>query len=219
MTEPILSITGVTKSYGSVVALSDATLTGSPGDLIALHGPSGSGKSTLLQIAGALLKPDAGEILIDQQAPYKQSPNRRSHFRLDHIGFVFQDSNLLPYLTLVDNILSPTLGGARPEPGRAQQLLEHFGLSHRATHTPSELSAGERQRAALARALLLKPKLLLADEPTGNLDPQNTDIVLGYLEEYAAAGNAVLIATHEKEAISRSNKSIRLAGGKTEAPQ
>ena len=217
MTDPILKITGASKSYGEVVALSEATLTGHAGDLIAIHGPSGSGKSTLLQLAGALLKPDAGEVLIDQKDPCHQSPNRRSQFRLEHIGFVFQDSNLLPYLNLIDNILAPTLGGASPEKNRAQQLLEHFGLSHRATHTPSELSAGERQRVALARALLLKPKLLLADEPTGNLDPHNTNIVLGYLEEYAAAGNAVLIATHEQEAISRSNNSFQLAEGKTDA--
>ena len=164
----------------------------------------------MLQIAGALLRPDAGAVEIDGQDPYRLSPNRRSQFRLQHIGFVFQDSNLLPYLSLVENILAPTLAGVKREPQRAEELLEHFGLAHRKTHRPGELSAGERQRVALARALLLKPKLLLADEPTGNLDPENTDIVLGYLEEYAAAGNAVLIATHEDAAISRANQTHQL---------
>ncbi len=216
MTEPILTITGAGKTYGQVTALKNASLVADPGDLIAIHGASGSGKSTLLQIAGALLKPDEGEIQINAENPYFLSPNRRSQFRLKHLGFVFQDSNLLPYLTLTENILTPTLSGARPEKDRAEELLEHFGLSHRRDHKPSELSAGECQRVALARALLLKPKLLLADEPTGNLDPENTETVLGYLEEYANSGNAVLIATHEKEAIARSNKPIKLSNGKTE---
>ena len=215
MTEPILSIRGVTKTYGAVTALADASLDARAGELTAIHGPSGSGKSTLLQISGALLKPDAGEILICGSSPYALGANRRSRFRLGQIGFVFQDSNLLPYLSLVDNILAPTLDGVRPAPDRALQLLEHFGLSHRKGHTPSELSAGERQRVALARALLLEPKLLLADEPTGNLDPENTQLVLGYLEEYASSGNAVLIATHEDEAISRAGKAIRLEAGRS----
>jgi len=211
MTNPILRISGATKTYGQVTALSDADLTANPGDLLTLHGPSGSGKSTLLQIAGALLKPDSGNVEVGGENPYSLSPNRRSRFRLQNLGFVFQDSNLLPYLTLTENILAPTLTGTQPETGRADKLLEQFGLGHRKSHRPSELSAGEKQRVALARALLLKPKLLLADEPTGNLDPENTDIVLGYLEEYAAAGNAVVIATHEAQAIERANQHLQLS--------
>jgi putative ABC transport system ATP-binding protein len=210
MIEPILDICAARKSYGDIAALDDTTISAGPGDLLALHGPSGSGKSTLLLIAGALLRPDAGEIRIDGQNPYALTPNRRSQFRLHHVGFVFQDSNLLPYLTLAENVLAPTISGVRPDAERAGQLLEHFGLGHRESHRPSELSVGERQRAALARALLLKPKLLLADEPTGNLDPENTDLVLGYLEEYASAGNAVILATHEDRAIARANRSYKL---------
>ncbi|MGI9242886.1 MAG: ABC transporter ATP-binding protein [Verrucomicrobiales bacterium] len=203
---PILQIEAACKRYGDITALGQTDLSAAPGDLIAVHGPSGSGKSTLLQIAGALLKPDGGKVQIGGQEPYLLSPNRRSRFRLEHIGFVFQDSNLLPYLSLAENIRTPTLSGASPDPERAESLLEHFGLSHRRRHRPAKLSAGERQRVALARALLLRPKLLLADEPTGNLDPDNTELVLGYLEEYAAAGNAVIIATHEQQAIDRSNR-------------
>lgn len=203
---PILRVDAAGKRYGEVTALEQTSLSAGPGDFIALHGPSGSGKSTLLQIAGALLRPDRGEVLIEGQDPYTLSPNHRSQFRLEHLGFVFQDSNLLPYLSLVENICAPALSSASADPDRAESLLEHFGLTHRRRHRPSELSVGERQRVALARALLLQPKLLLADEPTGNLDPDNTDLVLGYLEEYAAAGNAVIIATHEQLAIARSNR-------------
>ena len=208
---PTLTLRGITKTYGDVAALRPTALELDPGEFLVLHGPSGSGKSTLLQIAGALLTPDAGDVLIAGQDPYSLPPDRRSHFRLTHVGFVFQDSNLLPYLTLTENIQTPSLGGGIADPERAGDLLEHFGLSHRSGHLPSELSAGERQRVALARALLLRPRLLLADEPTGNLDPENTEMVLGYLEEYAAAGNAVIIATHEERAIARASRQYSLA--------
>jgi ABC-type lipoprotein export system ATPase subunit len=213
MTEPapILRLSGIAKSYGEVTALRPTDLALFPGELLALHGPSGSGKSTLLQIAGALLAPDSGEVVLASQTPYSLTPDQRSQFRLAELGFVFQEGNLLPFLTLVENIQVPYLGGGIVEPGRAEDLLAHFGLGHRSGHRPSELSAGERQRAALARALLMKPKLLLADEPTGNLDPENTERVLGYLEEYAAAGNAVIIATHEERAIARANRRHPLA--------
>jgi len=208
MTEgiPILEIDRAGKCYGEVTALEQTSLRVGPGDLLALHGPSGSGKSTLLQIAGALLKPDRGKVLIGGTDPYLLSPNLRSQFRLEHLGFVFQDSNLLPYLTLTENICTPMLACPATDADRADALLDHFGLAHRRQHRPSELSAGECQRVALARALVLQPRLLLADEPTGNLDPENTELVLGYLEEYAAAGNAVIIATHEELAIARSNR-------------
>ena len=147
--------------------------------------------------------------------PYKLSPEGRAEFRAKHIGFVFQQFHLVPYLSVRDNVLVPILTGeSNATPERADALLEQFNLTQRATHPPAELSTGERQRTALARALLNKPQLLLADEPTGNLDRRNTDIVLGHLRQFADDGGTVLLVTHDPHAADKASRAIRIEDGR-----
>lgn len=179
------------------------------GQVIAIQGPSGCGKTTLLLIAGGLLHPDKGNILIDGQNLYKLSLEKRANFRALKIGFVFQQYHLVPYLSVIDNIWVPSLM-SQVSREKALQLAEHFGLGHRLYHKPGELSTGEKQRTALARALLLDPPYLLADEITGNLDHKNAEHVVAYLKEYAAKGGAVLWVTHDRQAAKYADNSFLL---------
>jgi len=215
----VLRATNLAKAYAgtgkTVRALEGATFNVAPGELVAVQGPSGCGKTTLLLIAGGLLKPDAGQVLLVGQDPYALSPDARARFRAENIGFVFQQFHLVPYLSVLDNILAPTL--ARPAENaneRATELARRFGLADRQDHTPGELSTGERQRTALARALLHKPQLLLADEPTGNLDEASGKIVLGHLAEFTKAGGAVLLVTHDPRAAEYATRTVRMEGGR-----
>jgi ABC-type lipoprotein export system ATPase subunit len=215
----LLSVTDVQKVYpsagGPVRALDGVSLELAAGGFTAVRGPSGSGKTTLLLLAGGLLAPDGGTVLIGGQNPYQLASDARAHFRATEIGFVFQQFHLVPYLSVFDNVLAasiPThLADAKQ---RAAELLAKFGLEHRLHHVPGQLSVGERQRTALARALLNRPKLILADEPTGNLDRENAEAVLGHLAEFAGAGGAVLLVTHDDRAASRAKTTIRMADGK-----
>lgn len=172
-------------------------------------------------MAGALLKPDSGQVLVDGQDPYELNPDVRAEFRARTIGFVFQQFHLVPYLSVLDNVLAPGLAlnasGAEAY-DRGLQLLERFGLSDRSQHVPAKLSTGERQRAAMARAMLNRPKLILADEPTGNLDHQNADAVLGHLAEFAADGGAVLLVTHDDRAVAHAKRVIHLQHGTIAMP-
>ena len=182
---------------------------------MAVQGPSGCGKTTLLLAAGALLRPTRGRVLVNGEDPYALSSGQRARFRAVNVGFVFQQFHLVPYLDVLDNTLVPTLalganGGAR---ARALELAARFGLTERLHHLPAALSTGERQRVALARALLNKPKLLLADEPTGNLDAENGQIVLRCLAEFARDGGAVLLVTHEPGAGDHASRIVRMNGG------
>lgn len=218
----LLQLEQISKTYtgkaGQVQALSDVSLNLDAGEFVAVQGPSGCGKTTLLLTAGGLLRPDAGRVLIDGENPYGLDSDARAKFRGRSIGFVFQQFHLVPYLDVLDNVLAPTLalGDSQEDVHqRAWQLIEHLGLTDREHHVPSELSSGERQRAALARALLNKPRLLLADEPTGNLDHQNADAVLGYLKEFADSGGAVLLVTHDDRAVPFAQRVIRLRDGRT----
>jgi len=219
----ILEIRDVAKRYrgpaGPVHALAGVSLTVEAGGFVAVQGASGCGKSTLLLAAGGLLRPDAGEVRIAGQDPYALSPEKRAAFRAAHIGFVFQQFHLVPYLSVLDNILAPTL--ALPQPGaraRAAELIAQFGLGERQHHVPEQLSVGERQRTALARALLNHPQLLLADEPTGNLDAGNARVVLDALADFARAGGAVLLVTHSATDAERlAGSVVRLESGKVRA--
>jgi len=198
----------------AVQALDDVSLSVAAGEFVAVQGPSGCGKTTLLLIAGGLLAPDAGQVLVDGQDPYAMSPDERAGFRADRIGFVFQQFHLVPYLNVVDNVLAASLAGkSRNARDRARELVSRLGLEHRADHVPGQLSTGERQRTALARALLNEPKLLLADEPTGNLDAENAEIVLGHLKEFSRT-EAVLLVTHDDRAVSYAQRVARLSQGK-----
>jgi len=182
---------------------------------VVLQGPSGCGKTTALLMAGGLLSPDSGLVSVTEQNPYALTANERAAFRARTIGFVFQQFHLVPYLSVLDNVLAPCIAADVQDDscGRADSLIERFGLAHRKSHLPGELSSGERQRTALARALLNKPPLLLADEPTGNLDQENAEAVLGHMKEFAESGGAVLLVTHDERAIPFAHRVVRLRDG------
>ena len=200
----MLVLEKVAKTYAKdgrrITALAPVDLAVREGRFVAVQGPSGSGKTTCLLIAGGLLRPDSGRVLLDGQDLQAMTRNRLAAFRAEHIGFVFQQYHLIPYLTVLENILAPeAVHGRANGHARGRELAEQFGLAHRLDHTPAELSSGEKQRAALARALLFRPKILLADEITGNLDHANAQVVLGYLKEYVKTGGSVLLVTHDRE--------------------
>jgi len=166
-------------------------------------------------VAGGLLRPDGGRVTLDGNDPYALSPDDRARWRSECVGFVFQQFHLVPYLTVLDNVLVPSLAKGSGDAGeRARDLIEHFGLTDRTDHVPAELSTGERQRVALARALLNRPKVVLADEPTGNLDGASAERVLGYLGEFAAGGGAVLLVTHDPRAAGYAHRTVRMADGR-----
>jgi putative ABC transport system ATP-binding protein len=215
----MLSVEQASKHYekngATVKALDGVSLSIEPGEFVVVRGPSGSGKTTLLLLAGALLPPGSGEVLFENQNVYSMSREQRANLRATSVGFVFQQFNLIPYLSVLDNVLAPSL--AKPDPQAAQQaesLLERFNLGGRTSHLPAELSTGERQRVGLARALLNRPRLLLADEPTGNLDEDNAQTVLKSLADFAAEGGAVLMVTHSREAATYGHRAINLSQGK-----
>ena len=200
----VLQLDNITHGYGSgdnqVTVLKDLSFSLEAGVVCALTGPSGSGKSTLLQLAGLLEKPQSGRVLMNGTDCTKFDDNQKSTFRGKEVGFVFQFHRLLPEMTALENVLLPQLFvGIDHDVAvkRAADLLEKTGLSHRKSHLPSEMSGGEQQRTAIARALANKPSLLLADEPTGNLDPSLSDHIFTELTEFVRSeGAAALIATH-----------------------
>jgi len=197
-----------------VSVLTDVSLEVAASEFVTVQGSSGCGKTTLLLAAGGLLAPDAGMVEIDGCNPYELAHDARAAFRADVLGFVFQQFYLVPYLSVRDNVLSPLLARTTDGAGvRADELIARFGLTDRADHCPGELSVGERQRTALARAMLNHPKLILADEPTGNLDEANARIVLTGLAEFAKAGGAVLLVTHDPQAAEYSHRALHLADG------
>ncbi|MBT3377565.1 MAG: ABC transporter ATP-binding protein [Lentisphaerae bacterium] len=200
---------------GPVDALRDFSVTIEAGEFVVARGPSGSGKSTMLLVAGALLRPTSGNLTLGGQDPYALSPAKRGAVRAAQIGFVFQQFHLIPYLSVRDNILAPAVALPNPEAGaRADELIDRFGLRERAQHLPAQLSTGERQRTALARAMLNQPKILLADEPTGNLDEDNGQVVVDHLAEFVSEGGTVLMVTHEQTGISHADRILRIEGGK-----
>lgn len=219
----MIEIKNLTKSYASrgnkVAALEDVTLRVKIGEFVAVQGPSGSGKTTLLLAVGGLLAPTSGTVVVDGQDPYALSPDIRARFRGATIGFVFQQFHLVPYLSVERNILVPSIGvPSNRAQERVRALMQHFQLTGRARHVPAELSTGERQRVALARALLNGPKLLLADEPTGNLDGENAEIVLGHMAEFAKKGGTVLLVTHDMRATRYAHRTVCLRSGCVAVP-
>jgi ABC-type lipoprotein export system ATPase subunit len=222
----MLEIRDLCKRYASragrgappVTALEGVSLSLGPGEFVAVRGPSGSGKSTLLLAAGGLLAPSSGLVAFEGQDLYGLSPAARARWRAGHVGFVFQQFHLIPYLNVLDNVLAPALAWRLPDAGRrAAELLERFALADRAGHVPAELSVGQQQRTALARALLHRPRLLLCDEPTGNLDDQSAEVVLECLAEFQRDGGAVLLVTHYPGAASRAGRTVLLEGGRIAA--
>ncbi|MBA4386594.1 MAG: ABC transporter ATP-binding protein [Verrucomicrobia bacterium] len=213
-----LEFSGVSKTFSGpqarVQAVRDVSFVINAGEFVAIKGPSGSGKTTLLLIAGGLLRPAAGSVTVCGQSPYSLTPEERSGFRAERIGFVFQEFHLMPYLSVLDNILVPSLAKNREDAmERATGLAEKFGITARLHHRPSALSTGERQRTALARALFNQPALILADEPTGNLDDLNGKIVLDSLRAYAKEGGAVLLVTHDPRSAGFAHRTLIMKDG------
>jgi lipoprotein-releasing system ATP-binding protein len=216
-----LQVAGLHKSYPTpaepLVVLRGVSLDLRQGESLAIVGPSGSGKSTLLNILGTLDRPTEGTVTLAGVAPFSLNANDLARFRAERIGFVFQDHHLLPQCTAMENVLLPrlALGRAREaDVGRARHLLERVGLSDRATHMPAELSGGEWQRVAVARALMNAPALILADEPTGNLDASAAASVGDLLATVAAEVRAVLIVvTHSADLSRRFARRMRMTGG------
>ncbi len=201
-------------AQGKVTALSEVSFSLKPGELLAVRGPSGCGKTTLLLIAGGLLSPSSRQMILDGQDPYELGPETRNKLRAQTVGFVFQQFHLIPYLTVRQNIQVASLAVPANEAAeRTQELISHFGLDDRAGHVPAKLSTGERQRTALARALLNRPKVILADEPTGNLDENNAQTVLGYLSQYVSDGGCVLLVTHDDRAASHATRTLKMSQG------
>jgi lipoprotein-releasing system ATP-binding protein len=223
MSEPSLGLSGITKAYGragdtTVTVLSGLDLEVRQGEVVALVAPSGAGKSTLLHIAGLLDRPDAGEVRIAGRATGGLSDGERTRIRRQGIGFVYQFHHLLPEFSAEENVVLPQLAngaGDRAARTRAGELLEAVGVAHRARHRPAEMSGGEQQRVAVCRAVANAPGLLLADEPTGNLDPATADQVFATLLGIVrATGMAALIATHNPDLASRMDRVVRLHAGR-----
>jgi putative ABC transport system ATP-binding protein len=221
---PIVDLAGVTKIYprggGDVVALAGVSLQIASGEKVAIMGPSGSGKSTLLGILGCLDRPTAGEYRLDGQEVAALDDDHLSHIRNLRIGFVFQSFHLIPELTVVENVETPFLYGPVPLADwrpRALASLGRVGLGHRADHRPSELSGGEAQRAAVARALVTEPRLILADEPTGNLDTRTGEEIASLLDGLHAEGRTIVLVTHNEALGRRAERRIRLRDGRIES--
>jgi ABC-type lipoprotein export system ATPase subunit len=215
----VIRLDHITRSFngpkGRVIALNDVSMSLAPGELLAVRGPSGCGKSTLLLTAAGLLKPDSGKVLYQERDnPYDLTPDNRSRLRAELIGFVFQQYHLIPYLTVKENIITPSLTTAVDDPDAlAHELIRKFGLEARTDHVPSQLSTGERQRTALARALFNNPRVIMADEPTGNLDDDNADIVLNHMKSYVEGGGSVLLVTHSARAADYATRTLNMKNG------
>jgi lipoprotein-releasing system ATP-binding protein len=217
----VLTVTNVGKHYpapdGQVHVLSGISVALAPGDAAAIMGPSGSGKSTLLYIIGGLEPPSTGSVLLDGENPYDLDANALARFRNTLVGFVFQDHCLLPQCTVLENVLIPTLVG--PSDGdvnsRARSLIDQVGLTRRIDHVPGRLSGGEKQRVALARALIRQPRLILCDEPTGNLDRSSAESVADLLLNLQQRSNTILVVvTHSVDLAARFPRRFELMDGR-----
>jgi len=198
----------------NINALDQVSISIDSGEFVAIRGPSGCGKSSLLLSIGGMSRPTEGELIIDNTSIYKLSKNERCHYRGTNIGFIFQAFHLIPYLSVKDNILSANIHSGKYRTDQVDALMDKFNLGLRSNHKPSELSTGEKQRVALARAFLNEPSIILADEPTGNLDPQNAIIVLNHLKEFQKNGGTVVLVTHQNNAEEYSDRTINMETGK-----
>lgn len=214
----MIEIKGVTKSFGSLQVLKGIDLRIEKGEMVSIVGPSGAGKTTLLQILGTLDKPDSGSVVVDGIETSTLSTNKLSEFRNMHLGFVFQFHQLLPEFTAIENIMIPAyIAGMKPKEARsrAEELLAFMGLSDRATHKPNELSGGEKQRVAVARALMNNPAVILADEPSGSLDSKNKEELHKlFFELRDKFGQTFVIVTHDETLATLTDRTIHLKDGR-----
>ena len=213
----MIQIANIHKSYDSLEVLKGVNLHIAPREIVSIMGPSGAGKTTLLQIVGTLDRPNSGSVLLNGTDVLQLNERKLSAFRNQHIGFVFQFHQLLPEFTAEENVMMPSLiGGSAMADARkeARRLLEYLGLSERRNHKPSELSGGEKQRVAVARALINKPEIILADEPSGSLDSQNrTELHRLFFDLRDTFGQTILIVTHDEELASISDRIVRMKDG------
>lgn len=218
----MLKVKRVSKIYKKrdqeVKAIDDVSLEIPKGDFVSIIGPSGSGKSSLLLMLGGMLSPTSGQVIIDDESLYDLNPNEIAAFRQKKIGFVFQTFHLISYLSALQNVQVPLLlSGLNPKEQlkKAQYLLERVGLQDRMDHKPSELSVGQQQRVALARMLANDPSIILADEPTGNLDPEMSETVIKFLIDLNKEGRTIVMVTHDMKVASQAKRSITISKGES----
>ncbi len=214
----MIEVKNIHKSFGTLEVLKGVNLTVEKGEIVSIIGKSGAGKTTLLQIIGTLDKPDSGSVVIDGVDVFALKEKELANFRNQHIGFIFQFHQLLPEFNALENVMMPALIARQPEKeaeARATQLLSELGLSERLKHKPNELSGGEKQRVAAARAMMMSPDVILADEPSGSLDESNKKelhkLLLQMREQY---GQTIIIVTHDKELAEISNRVIEMRDGR-----
>ena len=210
----LLELKDVSKIYGDLHALDHVNLSVNTGEWVAIMGPSGSGKSTMMNIIGCMDKPTNGEVLLDGVDISKESAKNLTRIRRDKIGLIFQQFHLVNYLTAVENVMVAQYYHSMPDEKEALQALERVGLAGRAKHLPSQLSGGEQQRVCIARALINYPELLLADEPTGNLDEANENIVLDIFSQLHKEGTTLVVVTHDPEVAEVAQRTVTLGYGK-----
>ena len=210
----ILELKNVTKSYGNVHALKDFNLSVAPGEWVSIMGPSGSGKSTMLNIIGCMDKPTSGSVLIDGIEVTTRSNKELTEVRREKIGLVFQQFHLIPHLTALENVMVAQYYHSLTDEQEALKALERVGLAQRAKHLPSQLSGGEQQRVCIARALINYPALILADEPTGNLDEDNEKLVIELFQELHREGHTIVMVTHDNEVGELAQRRVRLEHGR-----
>jgi len=214
---PAIELGGVTRRYETggetVLALDGVSLTVDDGEFVAIMGPSGSGKSTLLNVVGLLDAPDSGDVRLDDRDVTGLEPGDRTRIRKETVGFVFQDFHLIPTLTAHENVVAPTMFDAEPARERAADLLERVGLGDRLDHAPDELSGGQKQRVAIARSLVNRPRIVLADEPTGNLDRETGTRILDELTGVTEAGVSVVAVTHDRMVADYADRTVELSDG------
>lgn len=224
MSKPIIEIKGITRNFPlgneTVYVLKGIDLTINKGEYVALMGPSGSGKSTLMNILGCLDTPTEGSYMLNGKLVSKMHDDELAGIRNTEIGFVFQTFNLMPRTTALDNVALPMVyaGYSKAERNeRATEVLSQVGLADRMDHKPNQLSGGQRQRVAVGRALVNKPSIILADEPTGNLDSKTSTEIMGLFDEIHANGNTVILVTHEEDIAEHAHRIIRLRDGVIES--
>ena len=210
----LLKIKNVSKIYGPLKALDNVNLTVENGEWLAIMGPSGSGKSTMMNIIGCMDKPSLGEVILDGVDIAKESGRKLTEIRRDKIGLIFQQFHLVNYLTAVENVMVSQYYHSMPDEKEALEALERVGLKDRAKHLPSQLSGGEQQRVCIARALINHPEIILADEPTGNLDEANENIVIDIFKQLHRQGTTLIVVTHDPEVAEVAQRTVVLEHGR-----
>ncbi|MBQ6774497.1 MAG: ABC transporter ATP-binding protein [Synergistaceae bacterium] len=214
MSNKILELNNVSKIYGELKALADINLSVNAGDWLSIMGPSGSGKTTMINIIGCMDTPSTGSVILDGVDISKEDSSSLTRIRRDKIGLIFQQFHLISYLTAVENVMVAQYYHSMPDESEAMEALEKVGLKDRARHLPAQLSGGEQQRVCIARALINSPKILLGDEPTGNLDEENEGIVVDLFRRLHSEGVTIIIVTHDPEVGDVAQRKIILEHGK-----